>query len=209
MSGFNVNDPGFQETPSSLVFNKREAGVVTGVKIKVVKKTSKDPENSPDYKVFAWDKNQITNTEKIEDDKIYPVNKGYYYQNEFKSEQSKGFFVRDLRNLLRSVNHPADDKGNFLFEKEFKDYNDFMDYVMAYVNNAIKKDPLEFDVVVDYGDDYKASKFLRLNGFPHWICKSGVEKLSLSRNAIIVRPKADSKEEASIPSTSINTDWTD
>lgn len=197
MENFNVNDPSFQEGSANLVFNKGLTGVVTDVKIKVVKKTVSDKETSPDYKIYVWDKDQIANIDKLTDDKIYPVNKGFYYTSEFKTEKGKQFAVRELRQFLKVAGHPADEKGNFIFgETTFKDYNAFLDYTMLYLKKTIDSDSsLKFDVSVDYGTKDYPKEFLQLNGFPHWICRTGAEKLALSRDSLLERPKKDSKTD--------------
>lgn len=206
---FNVNDDKFQDGGKSLVFNNGVTGVVEGCLITVSKKTAKDHERAPDYKIIVKDKVQIENKDKVEEDKIYPVNKGYYYQDEFKSEKAEVFFVKELKHLLKMVDHPTNEDGELKFEKSFSSYNDFLDYTMKYI--ATSSSSKTFDVVVDYGKENYPQKFLQLNGYPYYICRSGSMKLTLSKDALTERPKDDSespfKGDTDDTSKSDGMDW--
>lgn len=194
-----LDDPKFKEKPKALVFNNGSAGVVRNCKIDVTRKTSEDSERAPEYKLLAYDTEQIVNSD--DTISVYPVNKGFFYQESFKSDRGEQYAVNELRNLLKTIEHPLDDNLQLKFSREIKGYNDFLDYTFDYIVVTLKtKKNLLVDIVVDYGDDYKASSFLRLAGYPWYIGVTG-SKLNNKRDAIMERPTPESESNSSTNSS--------
>ena len=196
----------FEDKPAILTFNGGKAGVVRNCTVKVEKKGSGDRENAPEYKVLAWDENQVKNVDGVAEEKIYPVNKGYFYRDTFASDRAEQFAVNELKHVLKTFDHELDGI-KLKLSREIKDYNDFLDYTMEFLFGAIKGGNNTFDLVVDYGNTGYEKSFLQLNGYPWYIGKCGA-KLENSRNAIIERPTPDDKGEGSAPAaTDTSAPW--
>lgn len=182
----------FADFPQSLFFNKGETGVVENCKITIEKKEDGGNERAPEYKVVVFDAEQVANNN--DETTIYPVNKGYFYKSEFKSKAAERYAANELKHLLKTFDHPESTEGKLLLEKEINNYNEFLDYTMAYIKKSLSNNPIKrYDVVVSYGSLGYEKKFLQLEGNPWYIGKTG-SKLALKDNAITERPKPDNED---------------
>lgn len=205
---------GFEDKPVGLGFNGNEAGVVRNCVVKVERKGSGEKETAPEYKMLGWDEKQVANVDNIDGDKIYPVNKGYFYKDKFNSDKAEQFAVNELKHLLKTFDHPfkKNDKGILVpdidveIEKNFKGYNDVLDYTMKFVATKIKEGNNKFDLVVDYGNPGYEKSFLQLNGYPWYIGKLGSD-IKNSNKAIMKRPEAESKEGNNTESEGSDSPW--
>lgn len=190
-----LNQEKFEEKPKGLVFNAGKTGIVKECKVTVVKKTSSDAEKSPDYKIIVFDKSQQENKDTTIQN--YPVNKGYYYNNKFKSEKQEKFAVNELKHLLKIFGHSLNLEKEIITTTPVNSYNEFLDYTMNFIRTSV---PKLFDVVVDYGTSAYPKQFLQLNGYPWWIgeCNS---KLSNASNVLLERPKPDEQSNGTQEST--------
>jgi hypothetical protein len=195
MSGFDPNSEEFAEKGTALIFNDGNAGVKEKCLIKIEKKTETDSPNGPDYKLYGWDQAQVENNLNLEQDRIYPVNKGFFKRDEFNSKAAERFAINELKHLLKITGHKVDDKDSLVFDRSFESPNDFMDYTMHFMNSQLNANPSwRFDLVVDYGNKDFPKKFLQLNGYPWYICKSDTIKLQNKRDVLMEKLEFDDEE---------------
>jgi len=195
----------FEEKGQKLIFNKGEAGVVENCRVAVGRRSSEDSERAPIYKIIVEDLAQQANN----DPEVlsYPVNKGYFYQDNFKSDGAEKYAVNELKHLQKVFGHKVN--GNdLIYTVEFKDYNDFLDYTFKFINESLKNDKGQiFNVAVDYGNGNYPNDFLRLNGYPWYINIAGIA-VQNKQDAIMKRPVKNSEEESdATKSKNSESDW--
>lgn len=208
---YNINNENFNAPENGgsgatkYIFNNGKAGVVPGCTVKVTKKDSKEVSTAPNYKLEGLDEAQqkaLANGE----ENIYPVNKGFWYKdsynsdssNKFSSEKAESYAVNELKHLLKTFGHPheyIEGNLNIKIDAELKCFNDFLDYVMDFIQKSDNN--TKYDLVVDYGNENYPKSFLQLNGMPWYIKASSDDKTELQTkiNALLERPKPDSKDD--------------
>lgn len=145
---FNLNDKSYDG--SVAIFNNGIAGKVNNVKIEVLKKSSIDADNAPDYKVnFS--------------DKIGTVNVGFYYhtpdsqKTDEKNKALEGYNVSRVLSLAKSV-LPKD----YVFE-EYDTSKQVLDAMFKLIK--LNSEDKLVNVFVTYGTAAKSSKYLGLRYF--------------------------------------------
>lgn len=174
------------ESKEVKVFNSGKAGVVESCSFKVERKSAKDADNAPDYKLFLIDENSGE------------MNEGLYTPKEDASEAAKDFFVKKMLHYIKEFEVPAIDK--------VESYGALLDYTMKGIRDVQDSDT-KVNVAVCYGNTKRPNRFLEIDGF--WGLKNVKSATPrLSNNALTERPEEASSQTIITKSTgSEDNDW--
>lgn len=151
------------------IFNGGMAGVVKGCAARVEKKTDKDPDNFPKYRIVYID------------EKGGEINKGYFDNYDEASDKAKKYFVKEMRHLL-------DQSGTKLATKA-NSYSELLDAAMKELYKAMPKN--KYNLAVSFGTESYPKSFLEINGY--WgILNVDSDRLpNVSKDALRERPAPD------------------
>ena len=133
------------------IFNDGNAGVVDNVRVRIDKKSAKDKDNSPDYKLVATDNKG-------------EINEGFYYQVPDAEGKTKGFDSYQAQKLIYLA------RGVLGKDTQFEVFNtpkETLDGVMRMVAPALANKL--FRVAACYGTTKRKSAFLGFKPFRGFI----------------------------------------
>ena len=151
------------------IFNGGMAGVVKNCTARVEKKTDKDPDNFPKYRIVYID------------EKGGEINKGYFDNYDDASDKAKKYFVKEMRHLL-------DQSGTKLAVKA-NSYSELLDAAMKELYKAMPKN--KYNIAVSFGTESYPKSFLEINGY--WgVLNVDADRLpNTPKDALIERPTPD------------------
>ena len=160
MGKIDLNENRFDDVKK--IFNNGKAGVVKDLQVKVAKKTADDHPQAPPYNLVFVDKDGA----EIQ----YPV---FYLGdptgNKSDDEQREVWLGSTLRHIWHAV------VGEDTPLPEFDSWKMAVDRVMQEVSEHLTNNPeLRFDTVVNYGNEKRPSRYLRVKKFPAFIERSGL-----------------------------------
>lgn len=191
---FNLNDASFGG--GATVFNNGNTGRVENVKMSVVKKTSTDPDNSPDYKLIFTD---VAGGQ---------INTGFYYHknnemaDEKRNKDMETWLVSRVLSATKAV-VPSDFK--FPDVSTSKEALDSLFKIIK--ENA---DDKAVNVYVTYGTTAKPSQYLSTRYF-NFVesaeVSESMSRLKTSPNDMMVKMQADAPKEQTSPTAGGSVNW--